>query len=74
MNAAGQHPFDAPRSEGTVVSGKTGGSETVSWLVGHVRRGDRSWVFVSCVDGPQEPGAVQAIHLAAKSLREQQVL
>ena len=73
VNAAGDHPFDAPWPHGTVVSAKTGAADDVRWLVGHVERGQRSWVFVSCVTGPGlEPLA--AIDLAAASLRSADVL
>jgi beta-lactamase class D len=45
----------------------------VRWLVGHVERQRRSWVFVSCVTGePLDPLA--AINLAGASLRAAGVL
>lgn len=74
VNAFGEHPFDAPWPEGTVVSAKTGSSERVTWLVGNVRRQGRSWVFVSCVIGPWERDPLAAIRLAAESLRAEHVL
>lgn len=73
VNAWGDHPFDAPWPDGAVVSAKTGSSEDVRWLVGHVQRGDRAWVFVSCV-AARGVNAVAAIDLAARSLRDAHVL
>ena len=73
VNAVGEHPFDAPWPPDTVVSAKTGAADHTEWLVGHVQRGPRAWVFVSCVNGETlEP--TEAIDLAAKSLREARVL
>lgn len=74
VNATGAHPFDAPWPEGAVVSAKTGRADDVSWLVGYVKRGNRAWVFVSCVLGPTEPDPMAAIDLAARSLRQTGVL
>jgi beta-lactamase class D len=74
VNALGEHPFDAPWPDGTVLSAKTGTADDVTWLVGSVRRLSRSWVFVSCVLGPAEHNMLGAIHLAADSLREAGVL
>ncbi len=73
VNAMGEHAFDAPWPDGAVVSAKTGMGDDVAWLVGHVQRGGRSWVFVSCVGG-SGGHALAAIDLAARSLREAQVL
>jgi beta-lactamase class D len=73
VNALGAHPFDAPWPEGAVVSAKTGMGDEVAWLVGHVQRGDRAWVFVSCVGGSGFD-ALAAIDLAARSLRDAHVL
>ncbi len=79
VNAAGHQPFAAPWPKDVVVSAKTGSAtdrsgQRVRWLVGHVRRGSRSFVFVSCAIGSPglEPNA--AIDLAARSLREEGVL
>ncbi len=76
VNAAGEHPFAAPWPEGTTVYAKTGrGTDegrTVAWLVGRVVRGDRAWIFVSCVIGAEDPMA--ALKLAATRLVEQKVL
>jgi len=78
-NALGRHPFAAPWPPGTTVSAKTGsgtdrGGKAVRWLVGHVRRGDRSWVFVSCVAGAADAPALAAVDQAAAALREEGVL
>jgi beta-lactamase class D len=73
VNAAGEHPFDGPWPEGAVVSAKTGSSDDVRWLVGHVARSNRSWVFVSRVTG-LDLDPLTAIDLAATSLRAAQVL
>jgi len=74
VTALGEHAFDAPWPDGTIVSAKTGSSDNVTWLVGHVRREQRAWVFVSCVVGPWEREPLAAIRLAAVSLREAHVL
>ena len=79
VNSMGEHPFEAPWPRGTTLRAKTGsatdrsGSE-VRWLVGQVRRGGRSWIFVSCVTGGADLPADAAIALAARRLREEQVL
>jgi len=74
VNATGEHPFDAPWPAGTVLSAKTGSANYdngrgVRWLVGHIRRGSRSWIFVSCVSGSSDVDAMAAVDLAARSLR-----
>jgi beta-lactamase class D len=79
VNATGQHPFAAPWPPGTVVSAKTGsgtdrGGKSVRWLVGHVARGERSWLFVSCVAGGADTPALAAVEQAASALREEGVL
>jgi beta-lactamase class D len=79
VNATGQHPFAAPWPAGTVVSAKTGAGTdrsgaTVRWLVGHVARGDRAWIFVSCVAGGTATPTLAAIDLAASSLQQFGVL
>ncbi|HEY0714987.1 MAG TPA: penicillin-binding transpeptidase domain-containing protein [Polyangia bacterium] len=78
VNAAGEHPFAVPWPKGTVVGAKTGsgqwkGRPDVRWLVGHVARGPRSWVFVSNVVGEGLP-PLAAVELAAKALKEESVL
>ena len=79
VNAAGRHPFAAPWPPDAVVSGKTGsatdrGGQAVRWLVGHVARGPRSWVFVSAVAGASDTPPLAAVNQAASALREQGVL
>ena len=79
VNATGAHPFDNPWPADAVVSAKTGSvtdrsGRAVRWLAGHVKRGSRSFVFVSCVIGARELEANAAIDLAARSLREAHVL
>jgi beta-lactamase class D len=79
VNAAGEQPFGGPWPAGAVVSAKTGSATDrsgrgVRWLAGHVARGGRSWVFVSCVIGPRDVAATAAIDLAAGALREAGVL
>ena len=79
VNSLGEHPFDAPWPAGAIVSAKTGsatdaGGKDVRWLIGHVKRGDRSYVFVSCVAGGEDLPGNAAINLAAKSLRSAKVL
>jgi beta-lactamase class D len=79
VNAAGEQPFGQPWPEGAIVSAKTGSAtdrsgQGVRWLVGHVARGRRSFVFVSCVVGPADVNPNAAIDLAARSLREAHVL
>lgn len=70
VNAAGEHSFAAPWPEGTTVYAKTGSAEdqgrAVRWLVGRIVRGDRRWIFVSCVVGSEE--ALAAVNLAAARL------
>jgi beta-lactamase class D len=78
VNAAGEHPFAQPWPAETVLSAKTGSASRgnaadVQWLLGHVRRGERSWIFVSNVVG-QELSALAAIDLAAVSLKSAGVL
>jgi beta-lactamase class D len=85
VNALGEHPFAAPWPADAAVSAKTGAAtdragKSVRWLVGHVRRGSRSWVFVSAVasttggPGSDEVPALAAVDLAAQALREEHVL
>jgi len=79
VNARGEQPFAAPWPAGAVVSAKTGsgtdksGAE-VRWLIGHVARGPRSWVFVSCVAGRASTPATAAVDLAASALQQNGVL
>jgi beta-lactamase class D len=78
-SASGERRFGETWPEGTVVAAKTGRSTDATGrhvlrLVGHVGRGKRSWVFVSCVIGAEEPDANEAIDLAARSLHEEHVI
>jgi beta-lactamase class D len=74
VNGDGEHPFDAPWPAGATVSAKTGRSDDVAWIVGHVQRQGRAWVFVSCVAGPTEGDPMGAVRLAETSLRTASVL
>ena len=79
VNAAGQHPFDAPWPADTIVSTKTGSATDRSgraarWLIGHVAKGRRQFIFVTCVLGPRDVPPNAAIDLAARALRETKVL
>jgi len=79
VNATGEHPFDPPWPAGTVLSAKTGSTSfephrAVRWIVGHVRRDKRAWLFVSCVTGADDVDANAAIDLAARELRAHHVL
>ena len=77
VNAAGTHDFGAPWPPGTIVSAKTGsdsaGAQSTRWIVGHVRRGTRSWIFVSAVTG-KDLAPLAAVDLAAKALHDQGVI
>jgi beta-lactamase class D len=79
VNASGEHPFGKPWHPGTVLSAKTGSGrdrsgQQVRWLVGHVSRGRRAWVFVSCVIGGDETPPLAAVDLAAQALQREGVL
>ena len=79
VNATGEHPFAAPWPKGTLVSAKTGsgtdrGGKSVRWLVGHVARGSRAWIFVSTVAGGGETPALAAVDQAATALRQERIL
>jgi beta-lactamase class D len=72
-NATGAHPFGDRWADGTIVSAKTGSGPTadgssVRWLVGHVRRGTRSWIFVSNVVGTDRTPALAAVEQAETAL------
>jgi beta-lactamase class D len=78
VNATGTHPFGGRWAEGTIVSAKTGSGPTadggaVRWLVGHVRRGARSWIFVSNVVGTDRTPALAAVEQAETALEEAHV-
>jgi beta-lactamase class D len=80
VNAAGRHPFAAPWPVDAIVSAKTGSAtnrqgQAARWIVGHVRRGSRVWLFVSAVAGSDdEVPALAAVDLAAKALADGRVL
>ena len=79
VNASGEHPFAGTWPAGTILSAKTGsgnvrGGGEVRWLVGHVSRAGRAWVFVSCVIGGDDTPALAAVDLAARSLRREGIL
>ncbi len=79
VNATGVHPFGGQWAEGTVLSAKTGSGSSglgvsVRWLVGHVQRGPRSWIFVSNVVGSDETPALAAAEQAERALQEAHVL
>jgi len=79
VNASGEHPFAAPWPDDAVVSAKTGAGtdrsgRSVRWIVGHVRRGPRAWLFVSAVTGGEELPPLSAVDLAEKALRDGNVL
>ena len=79
VNALGEHPFNNPWPKNTVVSAKTGSAtdktgKGVRWLVGHVKKDKKSFIFVSCVIGDADLDGKSAIDLAAKSLRKNNIL
>jgi beta-lactamase class D len=72
-NASGVLEFASPWPAGAVVSAKTGSGPTgdgraVRWLIGHVRRGQKAWVFVSNVVGLPDLSATAAIDQARQAL------
>jgi beta-lactamase class D len=78
VSAKGEQPFARPWPADAVVSAKTGAGSyddgfQVRWLVGHVQRGERAWVFVSAQAGKASTQP-DAISLAARALREEGVL
>jgi beta-lactamase class D len=78
VNAVGVHPFAQPWPPDAIVSAKTGSASEpnrpdVRWLIGHVRRGPRTWTFVSNVVGHGLP-PLAAVDLAAASLKRAGVL
>jgi beta-lactamase class D len=79
VNATGRHPFAAPWPNDAFVSAKTGSGAydsglQVRWLVGHVKRHEREWVFVSSIAGFGEVPSLAAIDMAAAALKEESVL
>jgi beta-lactamase class D len=78
VNAAGTHDFGAAWPAGTVVSAKTGSESDASgtstrWIVGHVRRGTRAWIFVSSLAG-KDLAPLAAVALAAQALHQEGVI
>jgi beta-lactamase class D len=78
-SALGEAPFAAPWPAGTILGAKTGRARDASgrdvrWLVGHVERGGREWIFVSAVVGGKDLPPSAAIDLASTSLRRAGVL
>ena len=78
VNAAGTHHFGAAWKVGTVVSAKTGSESDTSgtstrWIVGHVRRGTRAWIFVSSLAG-KDLAPLAAVDLAAQALHQEGVI
>lgn len=79
VNAQGEQAFAAPWPADVVVSAKTGAGSlsdggTVRWVVGHVRRGSRAWLFVSNVVGDGNVPAAAAVDQAARELIAAKVL
>jgi beta-lactamase class D len=79
VNALGEHPFAAPWPRDAAVSAKTGsgtagGGRAVRWLIGHVRRGPRAWIFVSNVVGDGDTPALAAVDQAERALQDAGVL
>lgn len=79
INAVGEHSFNAPWPDDVVVSAKTGSvndakGRGIRWLVGHVQRNGRAFVFVSSVVGTAELKGNAAVELAAQALREEKIL
>jgi len=80
VNATGQHPFAPPWPADAIVSAKTGSASdrqgnAARWIVGQVRRGSRTWLFVSAVSGRDDDvPALAAVDLAAKALADGHVL
>ena len=78
-NASGSLPLGASWNSDTTVTAKTGAGSTgdgraVRWLVGHVRRGQRAWIFVSNVVGSTDLSRTAAIDQAGRALVEEGVL
>src|SRR5262249_28351490 len=75
VNALGEHPFARPWPRDAVVRAKTGSGSTsgggaVRWLVGHVTRGSRAWIFVSNVVGGSDVSTTAAVTQAERALVE----
>ena len=79
VNATGEHPFAQPWPADAEVSAKTGAGPTaargtVRWLVGHIRRGTREWLFVSNVVSDGDVPAMAAVEQAERGLVAARVL
>ncbi len=79
VNASGEHTFGATWPRDTTLSAKTGSGrdrsgQQVRWLAGHVSRGRRAWVFVSCVIGGDDTPPLAAVDLAAQALQREGVM
>jgi beta-lactamase class D len=77
-NASGAHPFGEWAPD-TIVSAKTGSATDrsgieVRWLVGHVARGRRAWIFASLVTGAPGVPPLAAVDQAATALTRARVL
>ncbi|MEI2453822.1 penicillin-binding transpeptidase domain-containing protein [Lysobacter firmicutimachus] len=80
VGSFGAAPFGPmPWRHDLIVSAKSGSvvmqekKEAVRWLVGHIKRGTRQMVFVSCVTGPRTLPENAAAVLANHELREARV-
>jgi beta-lactamase class D len=79
VNALGEHTFAQPWPTDAIVSAKTGSGPTgdrraVRWLVGHIQRGSRAWIFVSNVISDGDLPATAAIEQAERGLIAARVL
>jgi beta-lactamase class D len=79
VNALGEQPFASPWPQDAVLRAKTGSGRTadggqVRWLIGHVQRDARAWVFVSNVIGGTDTPADAAVRLAERALVDERVL
>lgn len=78
-NASGTPSLGATWDADTIVMAKTGAGPTgdgraVRWLVGHVQRGQRAWIFVSNVVASTDLPATVAIEQAGRVLVQEGVL
>ncbi|WP_347986015.1 penicillin-binding transpeptidase domain-containing protein [Methylomonas sp. AM2-LC] len=79
VNAAGEQSFAAPWPNDARVSAKTGSindqfGQGIRWVIGYIHRGEREYIFVSCVVGTPDIYANAAIDQAAKLLHEKGIL
>jgi beta-lactamase class D len=78
-NASGSPSLGASWDSDTIVMAKTGAGPTgdgraVRWLVGHVRREQRAWIFVSNIVGSTDVPGPAAIEQAGRALVQEGVL